>query len=322
MAVSTNRDTEKSDETQPSLKGHAESEPQESVTDENIRTFIHVEDAPTWDKYLRVNYEIDQLDELTKEEASFTDKLIGLVKAEKGSVDWPKEYEQFLIFKRDFQFVDLFMSPKDIKDLFDDPRFVNYCWIRLLSHSRDEDGGIFNRFYNSEKELSLRVSKKDFTNKLRLDSVTQAIQTARMSVRKKKIMILDWHSHWLKYKYSDVSWLDINDEQNNEWIFEILSDNQIGSVHIDGGSTPTECYWSILMLLDSEGDTDLIRGLIPKLRKSLSQRKYRAKNQDLKYYSIAMTAETKQKLDAIVADQDTKIHRVIERLINREYDKK
>lgn len=321
MAESNNWNTERNDEEQRSIKSSIDTKPEIYVTNENIRDFIHFEDALVWNKFLRIKHEIDLPDVLMKDKDNFSDRLVGITQSECSNIYWPRTYTNFLRFKKEFQDIDVFLTPKDIKDLFDEPRFVNYCWVRLLSHSINRDNGLFKRYYIEERRLSRGVSINDYTNKLRLESIVRVIQTAEMSVKKKKVIILDWHNQWLKHKFPDISWLDINDEVNNEWILGVLAENNIGSVKLEPCAI-SECYSNILMLLDSEGDTHFIKGLVSKLRKSLSQRKYRAKNQDLKYYSIAMTAETKQKLDSIVIDQDTKIHRVIERLINQEYNKK
>ena len=294
-----------------------------SVLNPEKNEFILFQDADVWFKFFRANYGVCLSDALMKDQDDFGYRVRKQVEAEVNSFNWNGLPERFEKFKNKFQDVDLFLTDKDIKFLFDEPRFVNYCWYVF----HDEQSKIEsdpNRYRSSrfiDIDIEFYLNKKCFNNVMRRENVIQCIQCYPEHNSAKKELILELRDEWARHRFKDISWITSDDDENNKWIFDTLTENRVGSrATIPDGAI--DYYWLILMLLDFEGDTNYLHNLISKLRKSLSQRKYRAKNQDLKYYSIAMTAETKQKLDTIVADQDTKIHRVIERLINQEYDKK
>lgn len=294
-----------------------------SVLHPEKNEFIQFQDAEVWYKYFRANYGVCLSDALMKDQDDFGNRVRKQVETELNQFNWEGLSREFYEFKNDFQDVDLFLTDKDLNFLFDEPRFVNYCWCIFCSEL-EKIKSERNRYKSPQLiDINLeRYLKKDcINNEMRRENIILCMQCYPKFKGVKKDLILELRNEWARCKFKDISWIIKDDDENNEWIFDALASNEImGEYLIPEGAT--DYYWLILMLLDFEGDTNYLHNLISKLRKSLSQRKYRAKNQDLKYYSIAMTAETKQKLDSIVAVQETKIHRVIERLINQEYDKK
>lgn len=283
--------------------------------------FIQFQDALIWEKYFRANYGLCLSDSLMKDQEHFSHRLQNQVEAELGPFHWEGVLTQFNRFKNEYQDVELFLKDKDLNFLFDEPRFVNYCWATfLINNSRKNNYIPYGRSFDIRLDISRNINGDEFNNNLRRDSVINCIQNTSNTSSRKRKFILELRNEWSKSKYKDISWLAIDDVDNNQWIFDALVENEISRLSLKPENV-NEYYWSILMLLDTERNSRFLDNLIPKIRKSLSQRKYRAKHQELKYYSIAMSEESKEKLDSIVRKEDTKIYKVIERLINQEYDK-
>lgn len=297
---------------------------EDGVNVSEVAQIIDYQDASVWYKYFRAIYGVSLSDELMKSEDDFGRRVFHQVDSEVEGIRWDRLAEEFDKFKSKNQDVDLFLTDKEIGLLLYEPRFINYCWIRLLSYTNyrahREKSYLFGEATRLQEKISRFLNVNDFNNSSRLNSVTKCLQSSDLAKWKKKNYAMQWHSEWLDHEYKDISWISKDDDDNNKWIFEYLDDAGIGAMKLFPNSTE-EYYWATLMLLDSEGDTNQLKWAVQRLRKSLSQRKSRAKHQELKYYSIAMSEESKEKLDSIVRKEDTKIYKVIERLINQEYDK-
>jgi len=288
-----------------------------SVLNPEKNEFIQFQDAGIWYKYFRANYGVCLSDALMKDQDDFGNRVRKQIGIELNQFDWINLPKEFKTFKKNFQDIDLFLTDKDLKFLLDEPRFVNYCWLIFCNEKN-------NRPYRRERLIKIDphryINGSEFNNNLRLKSVINCIQnTANTKARKFKF-ILELRNEWSTGKFKDISWLTIDDIDNNKWIFDTLVENRVSEISTQPEDVE-DYYWSILMLLDTERNERYLNNLISKLRKSLSQRKYRAKTQELKYYSIAMSEDSKQKLDSIVRKEDTKIYKVIERLINQEFEK-
>nr|WP_321269271.1 hypothetical protein [uncultured Tolumonas sp.] len=288
-----------------------------SVLNPEKNEFIQFQDAGIWYKYFRANYGVCLSDALMKDQDDFGNRVRKQVETELNKFDWDGLSKEFKTFKNNFQDVDLFLTDKDIKFLLDEPRFVNYCWFIFYNEENDRP----RRRERLIKTDSRRyINGSEFNNNLRLNSVINCIQNTTNTKARKYKFILELRSEWSRDKFKDISWLTIDDIDNNKWIFDTLVESKVRGASVQPEDIE-DYYWSTLMLLDTERNETHLNNLISKLRKSLSQRKYRAKTQELKYYSIAMSEDSKQKLDSIVRKEDTKIYKVIERLINQEFEK-
>lgn len=216
-----------------------------------------------------------------------------------------------------------------IKQNFESPRFVNFCWSYILCKlSRNKIISIFNDCNSLTEDwfIERRLSKKPFSRSdynldQRKASLIKSIQHSNSTLDEKINFVDYFKSAWGLSLYSrdEFKWLNRKPEYI-EWVYEYLKNHT--EIRIPFTPTQTsEKYWAFVAALELETNKDLAELAILKLKKSFSQMKYREKNKEMKFYSIGMTSDTKEKLDKIVKHKDTKIHKVIEQLIDSEHRK-
>jgi hypothetical protein len=78
----------------------------------------------------------------------------------------------------------------------------------------------------------------------------------------------------------------------------------------------------VITTIDLADNLDRKALLIDKMKKAWSQKKFREKSNGKKPYSISMTQNTKQKLNALAEEHEMKINEMVELLIQNEYQRR
>ncbi|WOD09042.1 hypothetical protein [Marinomonas sp. GJ51-6] len=79
---------------------------------------------------------------------------------------------------------------------------------------------------------------------------------------------------------------------------------------------------AVIATLDLSDNVDRKALVIDKMKKAWSQKKFREKSSGKKPYSISMTLNTKQKLNAMAEEKGMKINEMIEYLVQNEFKKR
>lgn len=222
------------------------------------------------------------------------------------------------------------LKNEHIQQSFTNDRFINFCWTYLYCLYFNEV--LANRFIprqlrNNNEILKRNTCKAPFSRhdsgiKQRKTSLLDAIQFADTTMMDKKETIEILKTLWSHTRTSKINftWLDIQNAQHIEWAYEYILKIARSNIPF----TP-QCiedkYWAFIATLDLEIREDFIELFLLKFKKTFSQMKYREKHKELKFYSIGMTSDTKEKLDKMVKHKDTKIHKLIEQLIESEHRK-
>ena len=134
----------------------------------------------------------------------------------------------------------------------------------------------------------------------------------------------------LKVKWQDVqsrntliNWLEENNPTQWRWAWSYLQN--ITQRPLEPAWVPhsdTEKKAAVIATIDLSDNVDRKELIIDKMKKAWSQKKFREKSSGKKPYSISMTLNTKQKLNALAEEKNMKINEMIEYLVRSEYNKR
>lgn len=284
-------------------------------------------DAQLWADFLLCSYGfLIPVDIMKESEKNFKNEIHNFIIKRLHRSDFIRCMKGFKKFRDEYKDCGFTIPAGELKDKFKDFRFSNFCWVLILNN-------IDTRINKNQHELNLRdadytsVSRDIFeraayTNESRRATVIQTLQCLDYSSEQKIKIIFNSHKIWSEQKHDEYSFISKQSQEDKRWIYENIYKNLSGhrKIRIEP-SNPDECHWFSLMILDLEAYTEKKELVMLKLKKSLSQKKYRDKNKDLKSYSISMNKDTKKKLDSITQKKGIKIHQLVELLIKDEYRK-
>lgn len=154
----------------------------------------------------------------------------------------------------------------------------------------------------------------------RKDAVIKLIENSKTSNDEKITLIEELKNNWsvVFKKNINIKWLDSHETENIKWIYNYIKESSLLELPFEPTSD-SDYYWASLAAIDMCNNDKALELLLLKLKKTLSQKKYREKESDRKFYSIGMTEETKKQLDTIVKIKKSRINLVIEELISNEF---
>ncbi|QRV22439.1 hypothetical protein [Marinomonas foliarum] len=120
-----------------------------------------------------------------------------------------------------------------------------------------------------------------------------------------------------------INWLEENNPAQWHWAWSYLQN--ITQRPLEQAWIPTsdtEKKAAVIATIDLSDNVDRKVLIIDKMKKAWSQKKFREKSSGKKPYSISMTLNTKQKLNALAEDRNMKINEMIEYLVRSEYNKR
>ncbi len=155
---------------------------------------------------------------------------------------------------------------------------------------------IINAFYNGEADTQQQLSILEF------------LQAKWNEIHTNKVVI---------------NWLEDNNPRHWNWAWSYLQNIT---------QRPLEQAWqpksdeekraAIIATIDLSDNVDRKALVIDKMKKAWSQKKFREKSTGKKPYSISMTLNTKQKLNALAEEKGMKINDMVEYLVQNEFSKR
>ncbi|MFT2098290.1 hypothetical protein ACMUMQ_08055 [Marinomonas sp. 2405UD66-6] len=151
-----------------------------------------------------------------------------------------------------------------------------------------------------------------------LDAFYHGEATASQQQEILELLKAKWHE--IRQDVSVTNWLEDNNPTHWSWAWSYLQNNT---------QRPLEQAWlpsndvekraAVIATLDLSDNVDRKALVIDKMKKAWSQKKFREKSSGKKPYSISMTLNTKQKLNAMAEEKGMKINEMIEYLVQNEF---
>lgn len=205
-----------------------------------------------------------------------------------------------------------------------DERLCNWLWCylkRVTSQTELEGTAEENLLLLSAKAFQIeRESTADRQMDI-LDSFYHGEATASQQQEILERLKAKWHE--IRQDVSVTNWLEDTNPTHWSWAWSYLQNNT--QRPLDQAWLPsndTEKKAAIVATLDLSDNLDRKALVIDKMKKAWSQKKFREKSSGKKPYSISMTLNTKQKLNAMAEEKGMKINEMVEYLVQNEFKKR
>ena len=212
----------------------------------------------------------------------------------------------------------------DVKD----ERLCNWVWCYLKSNASHKNNKQ-DVISDSLKALML-LSEKAFSmdrgsaSERHID-ILNAFYNGEADTQQQLSILEFLQAKWNEIHINKVvlNWLEENNPRHWDWAWSYLQNIT---------QRPLEQAWlpksdddkraAIIATIDLSDNVDRKALVIDKMKKAWSQKKFREKSTGKKPYSISMTLNTKQKLNALAEEKGMKINDVIEYLVKNEFSKR
>ncbi|MBD5770730.1 hypothetical protein [Marinomonas colpomeniae] len=203
-----------------------------------------------------------------------------------------------------------------------DQRLCNWAWCYLKSRTSEQNPE------NEKKPLAL--SAKSFNTDR--DSVLErhadiigAFYDGEADIETQQSILEHLKAKWQDVRLNEtiVNWMEDNNPKHWVWAWSYLQNitqRPLEQAWIP--SSDAEKKAAVIATIDLSDNVDRKALVIDKMKKAWSQKKFREKSSGKKPYSISMTLNTKQKLNALAEEKDMKINEMIEFLVRSEYKKR
>lgn len=209
-----------------------------------------------------------------------------------------------------------------------DSRLCHWLWCYLKKHTLNkdqehDDQGIIHR---SLKRLSSQpfLIEKD-SNADRHTDILNAFYHGELDAKQQQDLLDSLKSMWFEIEEdtSVTSWLEDNNVSQWQWAYSYLQNVKTRPLPLAWTShKDSEKRDIVIATIDLSNNLDRKALLIDKMKKAWSQKKFREKSNGKKPYSISMTQNTKQKLNALAEENELKINEMVEQLIQNEYQRR
>lgn len=207
-----------------------------------------------------------------------------------------------------------------------DDRLCNWAWCYLRSRTQTTEpiqttNGSNPFLILSEKAFNI---ERDNTADRYIDILNAFYDGEADSEQQQHLLDLlkaEWQN--IRFDETIVNWLELNTPSQWTWAWSYLQNIT---------QRPLELAWiphsdaekkaAVIATIDLSDNVDRKALIIDKMKKAWSQKKFREKSSGKKPYSISMTLNTKQKLNALAEDKNMKINEMIEYLVRSEYNKR
>ena len=216
---------------------------------------------------------------------------------------------------------------KDLRNLLEPERFCNYIWLILMEieHFKDMDSSDYKydiRLKSSAGSFLYKIDMRDKSKLINSINIKQILINELLTLRFETSatikLITEIKVEWNTRKVKSIKWFESANEDDSLWLYDkFQKENLIYSTL--SPSCKNDYQRCLSALLDGAIDLNQRELAIIKTKKAYSQKIYRRKNNDIKYYNIGMTDDTKEKLDEMVEKKRIKIHQLIQDLINAAY---
>ena len=209
-----------------------------------------------------------------------------------------------------------------------DERLCNWAWCYLKSAIQDTESATTHGAL--EENPFLLLSAKAFATERssageRYLDVLDAFYNGEADTNQQEELLEVLKVKWQEIRFNEsiVNWLEENNPTQWAWAWSYLQNitqRPLKQAWIP--TTETEKKAAVIATLDLSDNVDRKALIIDKMKKAWSQKKFREKSSGKKPYSISMTLNTKQKLNALAEEKNMKINEMVEYLVRNEYKKR
>ncbi|NLQ17966.1 hypothetical protein HGG82_10035 [Marinomonas sp. M1K-6] len=208
-----------------------------------------------------------------------------------------------------------------------DQRLCNWAWCYLKEHSQTQKNLSGEEQTPPQETRFLRLAEKAFSTERdntadRHNDIINAFFDSEADLQQQQAMLECLKNIWQTIRSQDavVNWLEASDSVQWTWAYSYLQNiTQRPLPPVWLATDAAEKKAAVIATLDLSDNVDRKALIIDKMKKAWSQKKFREKSTGKKPYSISMTLNTKQKLNALAEEKGMKINDMIEYLVNNEY---
>ena len=227
------------------------------------------------------------------------------------------------------------VSKNDVDWLDSDDKACAWFWLsRLVSgcHGIHQNYmNYFSRLYGYN-ELGFNLVPVPSSHKDRMSLVIEYLDRVTFDVKIRDQIIVDAKKQWLIiFNSSDLlKWVNRKDEDQCAWVWSCLRKEVVPQLHSTGWNgfgellpmNPSEMYlFSYAIFYFWSGSAAEKELLVRKMKNAWGQKKFRKKKDGKRSINTYVDVEIGKKLDELVFHYDLTIHRTIEMLIKKEYER-
>ncbi|BFM50009.1 hypothetical protein [Marinomonas sp. THO17] len=209
-----------------------------------------------------------------------------------------------------------------------DTRLCNWLWCYLKKHTNSNSQDTETQ--HIPHPLLSRLSSQPFliekdNNTDRYADILNAFYFGELTAKHQQDVLEFLKSLWFEVEAdtSVTDWLGDSNVIQWQWAYSYLQNVKTRPLPMAWTShRDNEKREIVITTIDLADNLDRKALLIDKMKKAWSQKKFREKSNGKKPYSISMTQNTKQKLNALAEEHEMKINEMIELLIQNEYNKR
>ncbi|WP_111637198.1 hypothetical protein [Marinomonas shanghaiensis] len=209
-----------------------------------------------------------------------------------------------------------------------DERLCNWVWCYLKSHTKKRDAS--QEHETTQENKFVMLSDKAFSTERdnvtdRVMDILNAFYDGEADAQQQQDLLDDLKAKWQSIRFNEtiVHWFEENNPSQWAWAWSYLQN--ITQRPLEQAWIPTsnaEKKAAVIATIDLSDNVDRKALVIDKMKKAWSQKKFREKSSGKKPYSISMTLNTKQKLNALAEEKNMKINEMVEYLVRNEYKKR
>ncbi|MGO2234905.1 hypothetical protein B6N13_05850 [Marinomonas sp. UCMA 3892] len=207
-------------------------------------------------------------------------------------------------------------------------RLCNWAWCYLKSITKNS--GIEPEQNPIKENPFLLLSGKAFNTERsnaadRHIDILDAFYNGEADTQQQQDLLEKLKAKWQEIRLNEiiVNWLEVNNPSQWAWAWSYLQNitqRPLKQAWIP--TTEAEKKAAVIATIDLSDNVDRKALIIDKMKKAWSQKKFREKSSGKKPYSISMTLNTKQKLNALAEEKNMKINEMVEYLVRNEYKKR
>ena len=209
-----------------------------------------------------------------------------------------------------------------------DERLCNWAWCYLKGKTKKTETDL-EKDVIKESELLL-LAEKAFNIERenaadRQSDILTAFYDGEADAQQQQDILDHLKSKWQDIRTNEgiTHWFEENNPSQWAWAWSYLQN--ITQRPLEPAWIPSkdsEKKAAVIATIDLSDNVDRKALIIDKMKKAWSQKKFREKSSGKKPYSISMTLNTKQKLNALAEEKGMKINDMIEYLVKNEYQKR
>ena len=209
-----------------------------------------------------------------------------------------------------------------------DERLCNWAWCYLKGKTKKTETDL-EKDIIKDSELLL-LAEKAFTIERenaadRQSDILTAFYDGEADAQQQQDILDHLKSKWQDIRANEgiTHWFEENNPSQWAWAWSYLQN--ITQRPLEPAWIPSkdsEKKAAVIATIDLSDNVDRKALIIDKMKKAWSQKKFREKSSGKKPYSISMTLNTKQKLNALAEEKGIKINDMVEYLVKNEYQKR